>query len=209
MITPVLDSACRHKLKTYTNILFAWVLIITVYGNNGYAETEQNTKNTASMSNCSGVLGHSLRLLNSQTELRPCDTYAGKLFLVVNTASECVYTPQYIGLQTLYQRYKDEGLVVMGFPSNDFANQEPGSEQQVYDFCINTKNIEFPMFAKTRVLKNNADLFYRDLGEAAGRYPSWNFHKYLVNSDGQVIADFPSHVEPLSQQITRKIEANL
>lgn len=174
-----------------------------------HADTGNEVLRGGNIDGCKGVLGHNLRLLNSDEQVRPCDAYAGKLLLIVNTASECVYTPQYGGLQTLHERYKDKGLVVMGFPSNDFGNQEPGNEKQVYKFCFNTKSIRFPMFAKTRVKKNNADPLYRDLGEAAGRYPRWNFHKYLVGPDGNVIANFSSRIEPLSQKITSVIEENL
>ena len=121
-----------------------------------------------------------------------CD-YAGKVILVVNTASECGYTPQYEGLEALYRRYKGRGLVVLGFPSNDFGGQEPGSNREIAAFCVNQYAIDFPMFAKT-ALKDNA--LYRDLAKASGAAPRWNFHKYLVDRRGRTVQSFDTRVEP-------------
>src|SRR5213075_1788539 len=104
--------------------------------------------------------------------------YAGQVVLVVNTASQCGYTPQYDGLEALYRKYKARGLVVLGFPMNDFGAQEPGSNKDISAFCVNQYAIDFPMFSKTD-LKTNA--FYAELGKATGQAPKWNFHKYLVD----------------------------
>src|SRR4030081_2518542 len=105
-----------------------------------------------------------------------CD-YHGKVLLVVNTASQCGYTPQYEGLEALYRKYRPRGLVVLGFPSNDFGGQEPGSNKEIASFCVNQYAVDFPVFAKT-ALKDNS--FYAGLAKATGKAPQWNFHKYLV-----------------------------
>jgi glutathione peroxidase len=131
-----------------------------------------------------------------------CD-YAGKVILVVNTASECGYTPQYEGLEALYRRYKGRGLVVLGFPSNDFGGQEPGSNREIAAFCVNQYAIDFPMFAKT-ALKDNA--LYRDLAKASGAAPRWNFHKYLVDRRGRTVQSFDTRVEPGDPKLVAAIE---
>jgi glutathione peroxidase len=131
-----------------------------------------------------------------------CD-YAGKVILVVNTASECGYTPQYEGLEALYRRYSARGLVVLGFPSNDFGGQEPGSNKEIAAFCVNQYAIDFPMFAKT-ALKDNA--LYRDLAQATGAAPRWNFHKYLVDRSGKAVHSFDTRVAPDDAKLVAAIE---
>ena len=131
-----------------------------------------------------------------------CD-YAGKVIFVVNTASECGYTPQYEGLEALYRRYKARGLVVLGFPSNDFGGQEPGSNREIAAFCVNQYAIDFPMFAKT-ALKDNA--LYRDLAKASGAAPRWNFHKYLVDRGRRTVQSFDTRVEPGDPKLVAAIE---
>ncbi len=129
--------------------------------------------------------------------------YAGKVLLVVNTASECGYTPQYEGLEALYRRYKARGLVVLGFPSNDFGGQEPGSNQDIAAFCVNQYAIDCPMFAKTR-LRENA--LYVELAKATGAAPRWNFHKYLVDRSGNPVESFETRVEPDDPKLIMAIE---
>jgi glutathione peroxidase len=129
--------------------------------------------------------------------------YAGKVVLVVNTASECGYTPQYEGLEALYRKYKARGLVVLGFPSNDFGGQEPGSNRQIAEFCVNQYAIDFPMFAKTR-LKDNP--LYADLAKATGRAPRWNFHKYLIDRSGARVQSFDTRTEPDDPGLLAAIE---
>jgi len=150
-----------------------------------------------------------VRTLNGKQEVNLAQTYHGKVILIVNTASKCGFTPQYDGLEKLYAEYKDRGLVVLGFPSNDFANQEPGTEKQIQEFCRLTYGVKFPMFGKTRVRKSNADPLYRRLGEAAGKYPSWNFHKYLIDRQGRLVASYSSFTKPLSKRLVRRIESLL
>jgi glutathione peroxidase len=156
------------------------------------------------MAACPALLDRNMvNLLDQPQSL--CE-YAGSVVLVVNTASECGYTPQYEGLEALYRKYKARGLVVLGFPSNDFGGQEPGSNKEISSFCINQYAIDFPMFAKTELRKNP---LYADLLKASGQAPRWNFHKYLVDRDGKPIAGYGSNVEPLSPELTKAIEAAL
>jgi glutathione peroxidase len=135
-----------------------------------------------------------------------CQRFAGKVMLIVNTASKCAFTDQYEGLEALYARYRDEGLVVVGFPSNDFGGQEPGSEDQIRDFCVNTYAVKFPMYEKTVVKGSNIDPLYRALIEASDSRPRWNFHKYLVDREGRVVQTFASSTRPQSEKLVRSIE---
>ena len=129
--------------------------------------------------------------------------YAGKVLLVVNTASQCGYTPQYDGLEALYRRYKSRGLVVLGFPMNDFGGQEPGSNQEIAAFCVNQYAIDFPMFAKTDLKANG---LFTELARASGQAPSWNFHKYLVDRSGSRVQSFGTRVAPEDAKFIAAIE---
>ena len=157
----------------------------------------------------SPLLDQDFRRLASTQEVNLCDTYSGKVLLVVNTASKCGNTPQYDGLEKLYDQYGEEGLVVLGFPSNDFMGQEPGTEEKIEEFCRLTYGVEFPMFEKTSVKKDNADPFYVALAESAGTYPTWNFHKYLIGRDGVLISDFSPRTQPYDEQLVTAIEQAL
>ena len=134
--------------------------------------------------------------------------YKGKVILVVNTASECGFTPQYKGLQELSEQYKDKGAVVLGFPSNDFGSQEPGSPQQIRDFCERKYAVKFPLFEKVKTKGEGKSPVYAFLTAKHGE-PQWNFHKYLVGKDGQVIKAFPSKVTPESKELRDAIDAAL
>ena len=129
--------------------------------------------------------------------------YSGKVVLVVNTASQCGYTPQYDGLEALQRKYKEHGLVVLGFPMNDFGGQEPGSNKEISTFCVNQYAIDFPMFAKTE-LKSNP--LYVDLAKSTGESPKWNFHKYLVDRSGKRVQSFGTKVEPNDGKLVGAIE---
>jgi glutathione peroxidase len=135
--------------------------------------------------------------------------YEGKVLLVVNTASQCGYTPQYEGLEKLYRRYKDKGLVVIGFPSNDFGGQEPGSNKDIAKFCEVNYGVSFPMFTKTSVAKGPVNPFYERLAKVSNSKPRWNFHKYLVDRSGQKVLAYPSDVAPEDTQLVREIETLL
>lgn len=150
-----------------------------------------------------------VRTLNDKKLVNLKSEYAGKVVLIVNTASKCGFTGQYEGLELMYKNYAKDGLVVLGFPSNDFANQEPGTEKEIQDFCRLTYGVQFPMFEKTRVAKANADELYKRLGSAAGEYPIWNFHKYLIDRDGNLVGSYKSQVEPDRGQLFKDIQALL
>jgi len=141
----------------------------------------------------------------------PLKSLAGKAVLVVNTASECGYTPQYAGLQKLWQERRADGLVVLGVPSNDFGAQEPGSESAIAQFCSTKFKVDFPMTAKQAVIGGKAHPFYQwiaeELGEGAA--PRWNFHKYLIGRDGTLAGAFPSSVAPQSKELTAAIDETL
>jgi glutathione peroxidase len=126
--------------------------------------------------------------------------------LVVNTASRCAYTDQYDGLEKLYKNYQDKGLVVIGFPSNDFAGQEPGTEKAIKDFCRLTYGVQFPMYEKSRVVGKEAAPIYQALYRATESAPRWNFHKYLIDRNGIVIESYGSSIEPQSKQLVGAIE---
>jgi glutathione peroxidase len=137
--------------------------------------------------------------------------YQGNVVLMVNVASECGYTPQYEGLQALHKKYAARGLRVLGFPSNDFGAQEPGSNAQIQDFCKKNYGVEFDMFSKITVLGNNKAPLYKTLTSTPkfSGDVSWNFEKFLIGRDGQVIGRYKSAVEPLSAELTKAIEAAL
>lgn len=152
---------------------------------------------------CPALLDHRMSSLKGEpTDL--CQ-YAGKVVLVVNTASYCGYTGQYEGLESLFQKYKGRGFVVLGVPSNDFA-QEPGPDEQVADFCERTYKVRFPMVSKSAVSGKDAIAFYRDLAAKTGQAPRWNFHKYLVGRDGQAMDSFASAVKPDDAKLVAAIE---
>jgi len=134
--------------------------------------------------------------------------YKGKVLVVVNTASECGFTPQYAGLEKLYEDYKDKGVVVLGFPSNDFGGQEPGSAEEIKTFCEKKYHVTFPMFAKVKTKGEGQSPVYRFLAAGNGA-PKWNFHKYVVGKDGKVRAAFPSAVKPDSPELTSALAAAL
>ena len=135
--------------------------------------------------------------------------FSGKVVLVVNTASACGYTPQYAGLEALYKRYAARGLVVIGFPSNDFGGQEPGSNREVAEFCSVNYGVSFPMFEKGVVSGAQANALYAELAKRGDGPPRWNFHKYLIDRSGERVAAFPSAVDPDSPRFRREVEKRL
>lgn len=158
----------------------------------------------------SPLLDVAFRPLAQKAPVNLCERFQGQVLLVVNTASKCGYTPQYEGLEALHKRLAERGFAVVGFPSNDFKGQEPGTEEEIREFCINTYGVQFPMFEKVTVKQDNAVPFYRALAEqAGGEYPAWNFHKYLVGRDGKVAASFDSETVPDDAELLQAIEAEL
>ena len=156
---------------------------------------------------CPATLNHTFARLQDEKPQSLCQ-YSGKVLLVVNTASYCGFTPQYEGLEALHAKYKDRGLVVLGFPSNDFA-QESGDNRQIADFCENTYGVKFPMFAKSSVRGAQANALFRQLAQATGRQPLWNFYKYLIARDGKVIASYSSLTKPQDPGLLKDIEKQL
>lgn len=152
---------------------------------------------------CAPALNFNVIPLGEKTPVNLCQAYQGKVLLVVNTASYCGFTKQYKELEALYGRYKDQGFYVLGFPSNDFGEQEPGDDKAIKDFCDATYKVKFPMFKKTRVAAHHAAPLYRELARQRNNsYPQWNFHKYVIDRSGRVIADFTSPTLPDSPQVT-------
>lgn len=161
----------------------------------------------AAASACSELLQHAYRPLAGKEKVELCSLFEGKVLLVVNTASKCGFTPQYEALEALQAKYADQGFAVVGFPSNDFMNQEPGSEQQIQEFCTLTYGVKFPMFEKVHVKGDEATPIYVQLAaQAGGQYPTWNFYKYVVDREGKVVQSFPSKVKPDAPELTGLIE---
>jgi glutathione peroxidase len=139
---------------------------------------------------------------------QPLSSYQGKVALVVNTASECGFTPQYAGLEKLYEEYRGKNFTILGFPSNDFGAQEPGSAEQIQSFCQKSYGVQFPMFEKVATKGAHKSEVYQLLTAKHGE-PKWNFHKYLVGKDGQVRQAFPSNVAPDAPELRAAIDAAL
>ena len=156
---------------------------------------------------CPALLQHTFPRLQDEKPQSLCQ-YSGKVLVVVNTASYCGFTHQYAGLEALHAKYKDRGLVVLGFPSNDFA-QEKGSNQEIAAFCENTFGVKFPMFAKSSVTGRDANALFKQLASQSGTPPRWNFYKYVVGRDGQLAASYGSMTGPQDGRFVRQVEALL
>lgn len=144
---------------------------------------------------CPEVLQHTFPSLHDGTPQDLCQ-YRGKVILVVNTASFCGFTDQYGGLEALYRKYRAQGLVVLGFPSNDFGSQEPGDSKQIARFCRRTYDVGFPMLEISHVVGSLRTRFYAELERRSGQTPQWNFHKYLIDRTGSQVLGFESAVAP-------------
>jgi glutathione peroxidase len=156
---------------------------------------------------CPKVLQHTMLRLQDEKPQALCQ-YAGQVVLVVNTASFCGFTPQYKGLEALYAKYKGRGLVVLGFPSNDFS-QEPESNAKIADFCDNTFGVKFPMFTKTAVRGSDAIPLFKQLAEQTGTTPKWNFYKYLISRDGKTVKSYGSVTGPQDKEFISEVEKML
>lgn len=156
---------------------------------------------------CPALLDHRLPRLQDEAPQDLCQ-YKGRVLLIVNTASYCGFTPQYEGLEKLQAKYGPRGFTVLGFPSNDFF-QEPKSGAAIAEFCTNTYGVKFPMFAKSAVRGSDANPVFAGLAKQSGQAPRWNFHKYLVDRQGRVVAQFGSTTEPGDREITSRIEGLL
>lgn len=154
---------------------------------------------------CPALLDKTFPRLQDEKPQSLCQ-YSGRVVLVVNTASYCGFTKQYAGLEALYSRYKDRGLVVLGFPSNDFGNQEPGAAKEIAEFCNNTYGVKFPMFAKSSVRGSTANPLHKELTALSGTSPKWNFYKYLIARDGRSVSAYSSMTSPDDKEFVQDIE---
>jgi glutathione peroxidase len=155
------------------------------------------------------LLDHNFRKLAVKETVNLQKAYGGQVVLVVNTASKCGFTKQYEGLEAMHAKYKDRGFAVLGFPSNDFMGQEPGTEKEIQEFCTLTYGVKFPMFQKVSVKGKQASPLYQQLAKASGEAPQWNFHKYLIGRDGKLIAAFGSRTAPDDAALVSAIEKAL
>lgn len=176
-------------MKRFTAVLSASVLLLMA---------------RSAMSACPSVLDHRMKNLDGE----PIDlcSFSGNVVLAVNTASYCGNTPQYKGLQALYDKYRSQGLVVVGFPANDFGYQEPGSNAEIKDFCELTYGVEFPMVEKTSVVADQANPVFAELTRMTNDAPEWNFHKYLLSRDGERAFSYPARMKPENPKIVSRIE---
>lgn len=156
---------------------------------------------------CPAILQHTFPRLQDEKPQALCQ-YAGKVVLVVNTASFCGFTPQYKGLEALDSKYRSRGLVVLGFPSNDFA-QETGTNKEIAEFCESTFGVKFPMFAKSSVRGADANPLFKALAQASGTTPKWNFYKYLISREGKVVESYSSMTSPDDRAFVREVEKQL
>lgn len=163
------------------------------------------TAPTAATGDCSPLLQYTFNRLQTGEAQTLCQ-FRGKVLLIVNTASYCGNTPQYEGLEALYRKYRDRGLVVVGFPSNDFGGQEPGSNQDIAEFCRTTYGVAFPMFEKSAVTRTNANPLFVALTAKTGSAPRWNFHKYVVDRTGTRVTSFSDKVQPDARNLVDLIE---
>lgn len=190
-------------MKLHQILSFACLFGVTAFGILPRAMAQ-----TAAPTACPAILQQQFPRLQDETPQSLCQ-YTGKVVLVVNTASYCGFTKQYEGLEALYAQYQARGLVVLGFPSNDFGKQEPGSSKEIADFCFNTYGVKFPMFSKSVVSGSGRNPLYASLLKATGKSPQWNFHKYLIDRSGKGVTSFPSEVEPDNQGFVIAIEKAL
>jgi len=203
----VAQRVCRARSRLTAGMALLAVAICPPFDLDNSANAQTVSRPSARAA-CPPLLDRKAPRLQDDVPQDLCQ-FAGKVVLIVNTASYCGYTGQYEGLEALHKRYSGRGLVVLGFPSNDFGQQEPGSAKQIADFCFNTYGVAFPMFAKTVVAGPGADPLFAELARASGSPPKWNFHKWLVGRDGRIIAAYPSAVEPLDPRLVRDVERSV
>lgn len=187
-------------MKSFINIkMFVTVALLALFA---------FTSVSVSASECPDLLKFVKRKLNSQDTVNMCEAYKGKTILFVNTASYCGFTPQFEGLEALYSKYQEKGLVVLGFPSHDF-NQEDKNEVKTGQICRLTYGVKFPMFEAMSVKGENVDPLYRMLANKSGQAPKWNFFKYLMDKNGNVVNAYASAVKPTDNAIVNDIEKAL
>ena len=193
-----------YKLKKWLDFKYGsifWFSIASVLSFSSIAFPAEDTQTSAYNFHFQSINGGRLEL----------SSFKGNVILIVNTASFCGYTKQYSGLQKLWERYKSRGLVVLGTPSNDFGSQEPGSRQEIKEFCEVNFGINFPMTNKVKVRSRPQHPFYKWTSSKSSKFiePGWNFHKYLISFDGSLVGSFPSNIRPLSNKMINAIEREL
>ena len=191
----------------------AMTLLTMVFASTGAGAAPGESNGMSSVAPMNSAHRFTFVAIDNETPM-PLEDFKGKTLLIVNTASQCGLTGQYKGLQEVYNSYKDQGLVVIGVPSNDFGAQEPGTLADIQDFTKSEYSVSFPMTAKYKVTGGEAHPFFQWAAEQkAGGFlfskPRWNFHKYLIGPDGELIQSFGSYVEPQSEQLTQAIEKSL
>ena len=157
-----------------------------------------------SAASCNNLLDYETKKLRSSESINLCEAFAGKVIVAVNTASKCGFTPQFKELEALYQKYKDQGLAVIGFPSNDFR-QEYNDEEKAAEVCYINYGVTFQVVAPSSVKGENANPFFAELSKATGQAPKWNFNKYVIDRSGKVLAAFPSREKPLGGELEQVI----
>ena len=187
-----------RKALAVLSLVFALALLATPLASMGA---------TPGAEACPALLNKQFPRLQDETPQSLCQ-YSGKVLLVVNTASFCGFTSQYEGLEALHAKYAARGLVVMGFPSNDF-NQESDDKAKIAELCFNTYGVKFPMFAPSQVTGRDANVLFAGLAQATGQPPKWNFHKYVVDRQGKPVAAYPSRVAPGDATLVAAIEKAL
>ena len=193
-------------MRRYHPIPVALVLALGLFGMVGAGRPVQ-AQTQVTPAPCPALLNHSFARLQDGKAQSLCQ-YSGRVILMVNTASYCGYTGQFEGLEALNARYAARGLVVMGFPSNDFRQEDPDAAKTA-EVCFNTYGVKFPMFTETRVRGRQAHPLFAELARRTGAQPSWNFNKYLVGRDGRALAHFESLVAPDNRQLVAAIEKAL
>ena len=193
-------------MQTLPPTLFKALLLLalSVASSAWAADPKPASSDTSSAVACPAVLRHTVERLQDEKPQNLCQ-YAGQVVVVVNTASYCGFTPQYKSLEALYDKYKDKGLVVLGFPSNDFS-QEPGNNQKIADFCENTYGVKFPMFSKTTVRGSDASPLFKQLTQLSDTTPKWNFYKYLISRDGKQVKSYNSTTDPMDKAFLAEVE---
>lgn len=181
-----------------------WLFFLPLMVLNQMLNPSDANANPASAT-CAPALSHTFLRLQDEVPQNLCQ-YQGKVIMVVNTASFCGFTSQYEGLEKVYARYKDKGFVILGFPSNDFGQQEPGSNKEIAEFCKNTYDVKFPMFAKSSVSGKDANPLFKMLISKTGASPKWNFYKYLIDRNGNIVESYNSLSKPDGKSITSEIE---
>ncbi len=192
------------KLRTVPAI-FASIALLELLSCMAGAQSMKNTGKDSSMQTTS-VLNFTMNSIDGKP--KPLSAYKGRVFMIVNTASECGYTPQYETLQKLYEKYKDKGFQILAFPANNFGEQEPGSNAEIKTFCSTKYHTTFDLFEKISVKGKDQHPLYKYITTASGfdGDVKWNFQKYLVNKEGKIVRRYLSAIDPMSEEVLRDVD---